>query len=158
MDCVVNATPRPLYPQERAGTHCAGSWLGPRANLDGCVKSRHPPGFDPRTVQSVSSRYTDIDGLVWWRRKYLVLVGNRTKFLGHPVFNLAIGKVIPLQARYGPEGGHFTPGKDPVPLLQEAGWAPGPVWTGGKSRPHRDSIPDRPARIPTELPGPQPLV
>jgi len=41
---------------------------------------------------------------------------------------------------------HFTPGKDPVPILQEAGWAPGPVWTGGKSRPHRDSIPERPAR------------
>ena len=40
---------------------------------------------------------------------------------------------------------HFTPGKDPIPILQEAGWAPGPVWTGGKSRPHRDSIPDRPA-------------
>ena len=28
----------------------------------------------------------------------------------------------------------------------EAGWAPGPVWTDGKSRPHRVSIPDRPAR------------
>jgi len=41
---------------------------------------------------------------------------------------------------------HFTPRKDPVPILQEAGWAPGSVWTGGKSRPHRDSIPDRPAR------------
>jgi len=41
---------------------------------------------------------------------------------------------------------HFTPGKDPVPILQQAGWAPGPVWTGGKPRPHRDSIPDRPAR------------
>ena len=41
---------------------------------------------------------------------------------------------------------HFTPWKDPVPILQEAGWAPGPVWTGGKCRPHRDSIPDRPAR------------
>jgi len=48
--------------------------------------------------------------------------------------------------------GQFTPGKDPVPILQEAGWAPGPVWTGGKSRPHRDSIPYRPAR-----PGPQRL-
>jgi len=23
---------------------------------------------------------------------------------------------------------HFTPGKDPVPIVQEAGWAPGPVW------------------------------
>jgi len=41
---------------------------------------------------------------------------------------------------------HFTPGKDPVPILQKARWAPGPVWTGGKSRPHRDSIPDRPTR------------
>ena len=52
---------------------------------------------------------------------------------------------------------HFTPGKDTVPIVQEAGWAPGPVWTGGKSRLHRDSIPDRPTRssvaIPTELPG-----
>ena len=82
------------------------------------------------------------------------------------------GKVIPLQARCGPDRGtrrgwlvsstarpHFTPGKDPVPILQEAGWAPGPAWTGGKSRPHWDSIPDRPARssvaIPTELRGPQ---
>jgi len=54
---------------------------------------------------------------------------------------------------------HFTPVKDPVPILQEAGWAPGPVWTGGKSCPHRDSIPDRPTSssvaLPTELSGPQ---
>ena len=52
----------------------------------------------------------------------------------------------------------LLPGKDPVPVLQEVGWVPGPVWTGEKSRPHRDPIPDRPARssvaIPTELPGP----
>ena len=41
---------------------------------------------------------------------------------------------------------HFTPRKDPVPISQETGWAPGPVWKGGKSRPYRDSIPDRPAR------------
>ena len=39
-----------------------------------------------------------------------------------------------------------TPGKEPVPIVQEAGWARGPVWTDGKSRPHRDSIQDRPAR------------
>ena len=53
---------------------------------------------------------------------------------------------------------HFTPEKDTVPVLQEAGWDPGPVWRGGKSRPHRNSIPDRPARssvaTPPELPGP----
>ena len=69
------------------------------------------------------------------------------------------GKVIPLQAECGPEGVYrcnstlpwlqhekgmsgqqyapasLYPGKDPVPILQEAGWAPGSVWTGGKSRP-----------------------
>ena len=26
----------------------------------------------------------------------------------------------------------FTPGKDPVPVLQEVEWAPRPVWTGDK--------------------------
>ena len=41
---------------------------------------------------------------------------------------------------------HFTSGKDPVLILQEAGWAPVPVWTDGKFRHHWDSIPDRPAR------------
>jgi hypothetical protein len=27
----------------------------------------------------------------------------------------------------------FTPGKDPVPIVQEAGWAPEPVWTGAEN-------------------------
>ena len=27
----------------------------------------------------------------------------------------------------------FTPWKDPVPIVQEAGWAPGPVWTGAEN-------------------------
>jgi hypothetical protein len=40
---------------------------------------------------------------------------------------------------------HFAPGKDPVPILQEAGWAPGLVWMGGKSCPHRDSFSDHPS-------------
>jgi hypothetical protein len=31
----------------------------PRAGLDKCGKSRPSPGFDPRTVQPVASRYTD---------------------------------------------------------------------------------------------------
>jgi hypothetical protein len=33
----------------------------------------------------------------------------------------------------------LNPGKEPVSIVQEAGWAPGPVWTGAeKSRPYRD--------------------
>ena len=42
---------------------------------------------------------------------------------------------------------HFTPGKDPVPILQEAGWAPGPVWTGAENLvPTGIRSPYRPAR------------
>ena len=33
--------------------------MGPRTDLDGCGKLSPPPGFDPRTVQPVASRYTD---------------------------------------------------------------------------------------------------
>jgi len=36
-----------------------GGWVDPRAHLDGCGKSRPPPGFDPRTVQPVASRFHD---------------------------------------------------------------------------------------------------
>jgi len=27
----------------------------------------------------------------------------------------------------------FTPGKDPVPIVQETGWAPGSVWMGAEN-------------------------
>ena len=37
-------------------------------------------------------------------------------------------------------------GKDTVPIVQEAGGAPGSLWTGGKPLPHRDPNPDRPVR------------
>ena len=41
----------------------------------------------------------------------------------------------------------FTPGKDPVPIVQEAGWAPGSVWTGAEYlAPTGIRSPDRPVR------------
>jgi len=51
--------PAALYPRERPGTHCTGGWVGPGAGLDRLRKISPPPGFDPRTVQPVASRYTD---------------------------------------------------------------------------------------------------
>ena len=52
------------------------------------------------------------------------------------------------------EGGEWSaarPGllyrrEEPVPIVQEAGWALGPVWKGGKSRPTEIRSPDLPAR------------
>ena len=56
-----------------------------------------------------------------------------------------------LGARRGgwstPRPGRFTPGKDPVPIVEEAGWASGPVWTGAENLAHTElQSPDRPAR------------
>jgi len=46
-----------------------------------------------------------------------------------------------------PRPGRFTPGKDPIPLVYEAGWAPRPVWTGAKNlAPIGIRSPDRLAR------------
>jgi len=39
--------PAAPYPRERPGTHCTGGWVGPRAGLDKCGKSRPPPGLGP---------------------------------------------------------------------------------------------------------------
>ena len=40
----------------------------------------------------------------------------------------------------------LTPGKEPVPVVQEAGWAPGPVWTSAENLvPTGIRSPDRPA-------------
>ena len=51
--------PPPLYPREKPGIHCTEGWVGPRAILDGCGKSRPYRDSIPRAVQPVASRYTD---------------------------------------------------------------------------------------------------
>ena len=41
----------------------------------------------------------------------------------------------------------LPPGKNPVPIVQEARWAPGPVWTGAENlAPTGIRSPDRPVR------------
>ena len=54
----------------------------------------------------------------------------------------------------------YPPEKDPVLIVQEAGWAPGPVWMGAKNLvPNgirsRTVQPGSSVAIPTELQGPQ---
>jgi hypothetical protein len=44
-------------------------------------------------------------------------------------------------------GRTLPPGKDAVPIVQGAGWAPGPVWTGAENiAPSGIRSPDLPAR------------
>jgi hypothetical protein len=66
------ARPGRTLPRERPGTHCTGGWVGPRAGLEG-RKISAPPGFDPRTVQPVVSRYTG-----WATRPTVVCINKIT--------------------------------------------------------------------------------
>jgi len=53
----------------------------------------------------------------------------------------------------------FTLEKDAVPIVQEAGQAPGPVWTGAENLASTGiPSPDRPVAIPTTLTGPHMLL
>jgi hypothetical protein len=59
-----------------------------------------------------------------------------------------------------PRPGRFSPGKDPVPIVWEAGWATGPVWTGAENlvptgirSPDRLSRSESPYRL--RYPGPE---
>ena len=40
-------------------THSVGGWVGPTAVMNGCGKSRLPPGFDSQTIQPVASHCTN---------------------------------------------------------------------------------------------------
>jgi hypothetical protein len=52
---VVCTTPRPLYPRERPDTHCTRGWVGLRAGVDVCEKSRpHRDSIPGLSVHSQS--------------------------------------------------------------------------------------------------------
>jgi len=54
--------------------------------------------------------------------------------------------VLDEDGRSSPRPGHFIPGNDVVPILQEAEWAPGPDWTSSeKLAPTGIQSPDHPA-------------
>jgi hypothetical protein len=56
----VSVTPPPLFtPRKRPSIHSTGGWMGPQGRSGEVGKISLPPGFDPRTVHLVASRYTD---------------------------------------------------------------------------------------------------
>jgi len=51
--------PAALPPGKRPGTHCIGGWVGLQGQSGRVRGTSPPPGFDPRIVQPLASRYTD---------------------------------------------------------------------------------------------------
>ena len=128
---------------------------GPRAGLDILDKRKFSAGNQMTVPQLPTHGMVTILAILYWLPNYMFK--KKVKWSRYrPGLAQRLGRGIALLFHdRGTRRGwvvsstprpHFTPGRGPVPIVQEAGWAPGTVWKGGKPRPHRDSIPDRPAR------------
>ena len=78
--------PAAIYTRKRHGTHFTGGWVGPRAGLDGGKSRLHRDSIPDRPARSSVAIPTE-------------LPGPRT----HGIKGKGKGKVIPLEARCGPE-------------------------------------------------------
>jgi hypothetical protein len=52
--------PRCITPQERPGTRCTRSWVGPQGQTGEAWKILSPPGLDPWTIQPVASHWSGL--------------------------------------------------------------------------------------------------
>jgi hypothetical protein len=112
---VVKSTPRPLYPRER----------------DPVPKISPPPGFDPRTVHPVGSRYTTMlsrpteplqvrptIGLCRWHHEtlgYIFSTNNAKTYTTHIMYTATSVHVFPLPYQkwlYIPRLLHYIPGTE----------------------------------------------
>ena len=71
----------------------SGGRVGPRAGLNGCGKSRPPPGFDPCTVQPVASHHTD------WAIPAHILEGVKNSMAHKPENNLTALHCVVLASK-----------------------------------------------------------
>jgi len=85
---VVNDMPRLLYPWGRPSTHWVGGWLGPRASLDGCGKSRPHQVRSPDCSAHSKLLYRLSYPVLFW-----FLVGARYLYI---VLNIETGSGIPV--------------------------------------------------------------
>jgi hypothetical protein len=124
-----------------------------RTSFSGRVRRLWHPAdlpFKGHSAVTFSEVYENCDTIIvighWWNvvvqyHDYVVSVGVKGK--GHPRTGregpegeswyssiLSLTSALDEGGWSTPRPGRFTPGNDPVPIVQEAGWAPGPVWTG----------------------------
>ena len=66
---------------------------------------------------------------------------------GEQMYSSTLPSTSALNGWSAPRSGRSTPRKEPVSIVEEAGWAPEPVWTGAENlAPTGVRSPDRPAR------------
>jgi hypothetical protein len=139
MGWVVSITPRPRFnPGKRTpSTHCIGGWVGLRAGLDTeaigkilCLCRLSNPG------NPVCSQDTILGYPITPATSHLFLSCPTTRHEGAWGERGYSSYSYSTSALDGGEWSESRPGRPlalgkepPVPILQEAGWAPEPAWT-----------------------------
>ena len=129
---VVYTTPWPLQPRERPGTHCTGSWVGPRVGLDRCGKTRSHRDtiLGPSSPQRVAipaklSQPTNTrDGTLIVATIYLQLIQNRYMFRSFTVLHCSHQHCVQPVASDGEVVGYLQQrlspcGFDLIPKMKE---------------------------------------
>jgi hypothetical protein len=85
--------PAALYPRERPGTYCTGDWVGPRAGLDRCGKSRPHrdsiPG--PSSPEPVAIPTELPASLLLWETNWILCL-TAVLWFGHLVAGVSVGR------------------------------------------------------------------
>ena len=131
---MVNATPHltpgkeSVYPQHK-------KMVGPRGRYGRVWKDSAPPGFELRDIQVVTSSYTNcaIPHLACKIQTLPHEVPGQAQTRGglqlKPIHNPSLNGGGQSVSR----SGRFYPGKDPVTIVYQTGWASRPVWTVRKT-------------------------
>jgi hypothetical protein len=125
-----------LPPGRRPGNHFTGGWVGPRVVVDGSEKCQPHQDFSVLFCNLCFIRTCFFVFNVLYFVFLSLLKTHNTNIHapgGIRTPNPSTWAATPPRLR--PLGhldhGRFSPREtDPVPILQEAGWVPGPVWMG----------------------------
>jgi hypothetical protein len=109
-----------------------------------------------RCAVSFKTRLLYSQSIYWYKKRVKVTLVQALRFCTRSTAHRGSRGIALLFHDHGTRRGRgvsvtprqlFTPGKDPVPIVQEAGWAPGPVSTDAENlAPTGIRCPDRPAR------------
>ena len=92
------ARPGSLYTRQRAGTHYTGGWVGPRAGLDRCGKSRsHPDSLPGPSSPWPVAIQTELPGPRSVQERSWNATGNAMFFLWKHLFWHSVCAAIPYQ-------------------------------------------------------------
>ena len=104
-------------------------WCILKAHLPSVMQLQHQADYLPQSTAVVHNTH------IWWTRgnKFTLEQAMKAQRRRRDIILLFLALALDGGGWSMPHPSCFTTGKRPVPIVQEAGWAPGPVWMGAEN-------------------------